>query len=1399
MFSCLLRRCLWFTMLFTFSSALSAWAIDCRNVPNAAYGANWGASTYWRLSDGKVRWLTNSSVSTQCIQPHAFYEYLGRTPDEYPQAAWTSSSPLCSNCGGCDYWGYRYSAQFYPTPLACDSCSDGIQNQGETGKDCGGPCAPCAPICTDADGDGYKVEGGACGTQDCNDNNKAIFPGAPEICDGKDNNCNDQTDEGGVCDADGDGVPDATDQCPGTKSGVIVDAVGCPLCTDADGDGQSREGGQCGPQDCNDSNALVSTETAKGCVDKNESCPRLPLGSNAHAATGELDDSLPLFTVSGAGPALGLSLYYNSQDAFTGSLGLSWSHSHEFALKELPRGDVRLRLPNGKYLLYTKSGAGYLSQPGDYAVLTKNSDGTFLLTQKAGTRFEFGANSRITRIVDRNGNALTFAYSGDDLASVADGTGRTITFNHANGKLTSVADPAGTVYTLNVGTTLDRITLPDSSSWQFGYQDNAFLTSKIDPSGNLTTYRYDEQLRVTGSTDPEERSRSIDYPEGEDTVRTTIFTEKDGSIWRYTYDVASGDLVSKTDPAENTVSYSYDADHNLTAKTEPGVGTSYYAYDGAGNLIESTDAAGNTTEYTYNAYGQVTSVTDAADATTTYEYDERGNLLNVSTPDEGGAAYEYDAQGRLTSIVTATGETTTLTYDAQGNVSSITGPDKKPTTFSYDANGRRTASIDADGNTTRFEYDGSGRLIKVIDARENVTRYEYDANGNRIRVIDANNRTTSFDYNFAGQMVSMTDALDHTTTFVYGGSAGCSSCGGGVDKLTALIDAKKQATLFKYDPLGRLIKETDPLGHFTEYSYDAAGRVTSKTDPNRNTILYDYDTLGRLIAKNYPDGTQTTFSYDAKGNLLTAANASIAYTFTYDGSNRLTTVADSFGHQLDYTYDAAGKRTQMTSGSGIDIDYAYDDAGRLEQIDSPAGNFIFGYDTLGRRSRLAFPNGVTTTYTYDALGRLIDMVSAKGSSLIAENHYTHDKVGNRLSNRDARSTMSYGYDAIYRLTEALSNAPGYSANTAAKGKGKNNTTQNQKEIYVYDPVGNRLKTDKVRNYAHNADNELLNADGTRYSYDANGNRTSKTTAAGITTYDWDAENRLTQVKLPDGKTVTFAYDPFGRRIAKTADGITTRYTYDSEDILFETENGSIGNVYIHGPGIDEPLALLDSKGPAYYHADGLGSIVAMTDANAKVGQNYEYDSFGNRKDMQNSIKQPYTYTSREYDRETGLYYYRARYYDAMEGRFISKDPVSFLGGSTNLFLYALNNPTNYVDPSGLITLPEVWVKIEKKIAPFAVGGSAIVVGNVVTYTGLFTVGASFVMAPETGGASLIAFPAGVTTAASGVLISSFGTTVIMNHINDITGLNIPTLSTTTRVFPEYPPNTNKNHSDKDCE
>lgn len=163
----------------------------------------------------------------------------------------------------------------------------------------------------------------------------------------------------------------------------------------------------------------------------------------------------------------------------------------------------------------------------------------------------------------------------------------------------------------------------------------------------------------------------------------------------------------------------------------------------------------------------------------------------------------------------------------------------------------------------------------------------------------------------------------------------------------------------------------------------------------------------------------------------------------------------------------------------------------------------------------------------------------------------------------------------------------------------------------------------------------------------------------------------------------FEYDPLGRRVVKTlVQGGQTRYAYDGEDVLYEQV--SSGNaLYLHGPGVDEPLAREDATGRrTYYHADALGSIVKRTDAEGVVIGTQTYDTFGNGSGLPNG----YGFTGRETDAESGLNYYRARYYDPALGRFNAEDPLPVeLRSSKELngYVYARNSSPNRTDLYGL--------------------------------------------------------------------------------------------------------------------
>ena len=145
------------------------------------------------------------------------------------------------------------------------------------------------------------------------------------------------------------------------------------------------------------------------------------------------------------------------------------------------------------------------------------------------------------------------------------------------------------------------------------------------------------------------------------------------------------------------------------------------------------------------------------------------------------------------------------------------------------------------------------------------------------------------------------------------------------------------------------------------------------------------------------------------------------------------------------------------------------------------------------------------------------------------------------------------------------------------------------------------------------------------------------------------------------------------------------YAYDGDNLIEETNSsGTVVARYSQGLNIDEPLAMLRSSTTSYYQADGLGSITSLSSGAGSLAQTYTFDSFGKQTASSGSLTNPFQYTARESDPETGLYYYRARYYDQTTGRFVSEDPIGFAAGP-NFYPYAGSSPANWVDPFGLQT------------------------------------------------------------------------------------------------------------------
>src|SRR6185437_7378174 len=380
---------------------------------------------------------------------------------------------------------------------------------------------------------------------------------------------------------------------------------------------------------------------------------------------------------------------------------------------------------------------------------------------------------------------------------------------------------------------------------------------------------------------------------------------------------------------------------------------------------------------------------------------------------------------------------------------------------------------------------------------------------------------------------------------------------------------------------------------------------------------------------------------------------------------------ESKAFRNSYSYDADSNRTGFTAPDSSTNTYTYDTLNRLTSlVNSWAGSFGFSYDAMSRRTQMTRPNGIATNYAYDKLSHLLSVLHQAGTSTIDGEAYTVDPAGNRTAKMDylAGATSNYTYDKIYELTQVMQGA---------------NTT----ESYSYDPVGNRVSSLGVSSYTNHTSNELTSTSNASYSYDNNGNTTSKTDSTGTTNYTWDFESRLTQVTLPGtGGTESYRYDPFGRRVQKvfTQNGTTTTtsYVYDGDNAI-ETvdQNGNVLSRFAQDEGVDEPLAESSASGLDFYEQDGLGSITSLTNSTGALAQTYTYDSFGNTTNSSGTVANPFRYTGRDFDSETGLNYFRARYLSPTTGRFLSEDAARFAGGTT-FYEYTGNNPVVFIDWSG---------------------------------------------------------------------------------------------------------------------
>jgi RHS repeat-associated protein len=894
------------------------------------------------------------------------------------------------------------------------------------------------------------------------------------------------------------------------------------------------------------------------------------------------------------------------------------------------------------------------------------------ITDPAGltTRYQYNALYQLVGEVDRDGRRLSYLYQSGKPVSIIDGAGAALLrlSNPVNWAIDATALARDLLRTYRPSTT----TLVDGRGnvWKYDYDARGYVTRIVAPDSAQTTFTYDSA-----------------------TLRLASTTDANGHVTRYAYDTR-GNLTELVDALGNRSAYAYEPTFSMrTQATDANGHVTRYEYDSRGNRVREVDAIGNSGRWTYDSHGNVTTETNRNGNVTTYQYDAGGNRIRTTNGAGDLTRYSYDAVGNTITRTMPNGNVITYTYDVRDLLIRVDDGIGSVARYTYDGEGNRLTNTDGNGNGSRFVYDLRQRLVQTIDALGLPASQVYDGNDNRISRTDRNGHPTRYTYDVQNRLVAIEDARGGITRAEYDA----------VGNLIRVADAKPPPltgiTTYTYDAVNRLISETlpNPAPNTRTYTYDAVGNLISRTDPIGQTTNYTYDALDRLTRRSYPISPPDHFSFDAGGRLRTAERGGWLVTFDYDAADRLVHTTQN-GRTISYSYDVPGRTRTIVYPGGRAIVELTDLRSRLATVDDGAVTPIvrYAYDLANRVGTRTYRNGVVASYTYNANDWMVTVDHLRGATRVAGFEYTFDNEANRLSERnrlDAQGSEAYRYDAIDRLID-------YRVGTLVGSSVPVPATQTQ---YALDPVGNwnsRTKDGVTETRAHNEANELVLIAGSPLSYDGNGNLAEDTRYR----YAYDEENRVVGVtRNADGILVgSYRYDALGRRVVKIANAAAgspaeTRYFHDDVRILEEqTPAGTSLATYVYGNYVDEMLAM-DRVGTFYYHQDSLWSVGAITNAAGDVVERYRYDAYGcaDVRDAAGGSVPPnawgtprsvigngFTFTGRQLDEETGLYYYRARYYDCFKGRFLQRDPLGYVNGM-NLYEYVGSNPINRLDPLGL--------------------------------------------------------------------------------------------------------------------
>ncbi|EFN8198779.1 RHS repeat protein [Escherichia coli] len=889
------------------------------------------------------------------------------------------------------------------------------------------------------------------------------------------------------------------------------------------------------------------------------------------------------------------------------------------------------------------------------------------------------------------------------------------------GRVTEQVNPEGLDYRFEYGES--RVIITDSLNrrevlYTEGEGGLKRVVKKEHADGSITRSEYDEAGRLKAQTDA--AGRRTEYRLHMASGAVTAVTGPDGRTVRYGYN-SQRQVTSVTYPDGLRSSREYDEKGRLTAETSRSGETTRYSYDDPASELPTgiQDATGSTKQMAWSRYGQLLAFTDCSGYTTRYEYDRYGQQIAVHR-EEGISTYSsYNPRGQLVSQKDAQGREIRYEYSAAGDLTATVSPDGKRSTIEYDKRGR-PVSVTEGGLTRSMGYDAAGRITVLTNENGSQSTFRYDPVDRLTEQRGFDGRTQRYHYDLTGKLTQSEDE-GLITLWHYDAS----------DRITHRTVNGDPAEQWQYDEHGWLTTLSHTCeGHrvSVHYGYDDKGRLTGERqtveNPETGEMLWEHETGHAyseqgLATRQEPDGLPPvewlTYGSGYLAGMKLGGTPLVEY--TRDRLHRETArsfggAGSTAGYEQATAYTLTGQlQSRHLNLPQLDCDYTWNDNGQLVRISGPQECREYRYSGTGRLT------GVHTT----------------AANLDIDIPYATDPAGNRLPDPELHpdSTLTawpdnriaedahyvYRYDEYGRLAEKTDRIP----------EGVIRMHDERTHHYHYDSQHRLVFYTRIQHGEPQVES--------RYLYDPLGRRTGKrvwrrerdltgwmslSRKPEETWYGWDGD-RLTTVQT-DTTRIQTVYQPGsfaplirietdnGERekaqCRSLAEKIQQEGSEDGHGVVFPAElvglldrlEGEIrancvsseSRQWLAQCGLTverlaaqiEPVYLPERK-IHLYHCDHRGLPLALISEDGNTAWSAEYDEWGNQLNEENPhhLHQPYRLPGQQYDKESGLYYNRHRYYDPLQGRYITPDPIGLRGG-WNMYQYPLN-PIQVIDPMGL--------------------------------------------------------------------------------------------------------------------